>query len=79
MGLLKSHASMLPRLEAEEALASVAQIAAGSGSMKPEHFRKMMRAWRRQAERPSAAPRQPRFDLDALAAAGVTVQKIGKA
>lgn len=47
--LLQAHLVMLPRIDAEEALAEAERVAVGSGSMKPASRTEVLAAWRRSA------------------------------
>jgi hypothetical protein len=78
--LLQAHLVMLPRIDAEEAIAEAERIAVGSGSMKPGSRTEVIAAWRRVAEVDVVRrPRDREAHRAALAAAhiGIRVVKRG--
>lgn len=55
--LVTAYASQLPRLEAHESLRRASEIAVGSGSLRPEDARSVVREWQNAAG-DAAGPRR---------------------
>jgi hypothetical protein len=68
--LFWAHATMRSRLEAEEALASISQVAAGSGTMEAPDQRAYLASLRR-AMTAGREERAPRATMAALAKIGI--------
>ncbi len=51
--LLRAYMVLLPRLQAEEALQAVAVLQAAHPEYKPEHRRRLLQGWERQAQQES--------------------------
>ncbi|MEQ8834269.1 MAG: hypothetical protein RIB67_07465 [Miltoncostaeaceae bacterium] len=72
--LIEAHALMLPRLQAEEDMRAVRNLALGTGRMQREDARRAQAELRRQAEGGRRAPARPARP-DELMAAGVGVRR----
>ena len=70
--LVQAYLTMIPRLQAEEALAQVTIVAVGSGSLGKSENRRIVRAWRRQSEAQST-----RNQITDLKQAGLMLQSLG--
>ena len=73
--VIEAYAAELPKLEAHESLRRMTEIAVGTGSVKPEESRRIVRSWEGQADR--EPPRRTFADLRAAADMGIEVVKDG--
>lgn len=72
--VLRALGEMIPQLQAEASLRHVAEIAAGSGSLKPDAHRALLRDWEATAN--SGGPRLSTRDEAMLAAAAMGFQVV---
>jgi len=74
--IAKAHVAMLPRLEAEEAMMRATEVAIGTGSMEKKEAKRMMGIWGQTARGRTEERKKPVFNLAAMAACGIRVQKV---
>jgi hypothetical protein len=76
MWMLQAHADAIPRLQAQESLRLAAAVAVGSGVLKRDDARAMVREWERQAD--GGRKRQPALKAtpDDLQAMGVSYRVV---
>ena len=73
--LIEAYVAEIPKLEAYESLRRMTEIAVGTGSVKPEESRRIVRSWEGQVDR--EPPRRTFADLRAAADMGIEVVKDG--
>jgi len=76
MGVLRACAAMMPKLQASESLNAVTIARIGNGSMKQELINQIISGWAELSEGRKAEAPKPRFNLAALAAAGVGIHEV---
>ncbi len=54
---MRAYVEILPVLQAEESLLAQTRLAVGTGSLKPDAARDILRSWERAAERPGQKKR----------------------
>lgn len=75
--VVRAHLRMLPRLEAEEALAAVDRTAVGTGSLKSDASKTLVKRWIDLVRAGAPPKRKTGRQLAASAAAsGITVRKV---
>lgn len=73
IAVIRSSAAMMPRLEAEESLLAAQRASVGSGTLKADDAKAIVRRWT-EAARPDRRPQAA--DPGALAAIGIGVQAV---
>lgn len=72
IGTIRAYLAMLPRLDAQESQLAVTRAALGTGSIKPEDARPIMRAWDELANQ-GQRQKPVKATLDMLPALGIDV------
>ena len=80
--VIGSFAAMMPKLEARESLRRAAEIAVGSGVLKPARARRIIREWQRMARtqhrRTAAKAKTADEHRSLLAGVGIPMQVVPK-
>ena len=80
--VIGSFATMMPKLEARESLRRAAEIAVGSGVLKPARARRIIREWQRMARtrhhRAGVKARSADEHRSLLAGVGIPMQTVPK-
>lgn len=75
---LRPACAMMPRLQAEESLRAVSQLAIGTGTAKKSDAKRTQRRWKRQAQGGRRKARKP-ASVGEIAAMGIKVHGVSDA